>query len=76
MSLLDTVENLFKTVIDVAADMKVLREKVAELKEEVVDNRKRIDRLEATNELHFEKLKVAFLEARAQLQLPPSDSNG
>ena len=59
----------------VAADMKFTEKLVNDISSQVKDHERRITNLEATRDLHFEKVKAAFWEAQSRLQLPVKSAN-
>lgn len=66
----NVLEELAKKAINILVKAEILDEKVKGLDSDVKDHERRIAKLEGSVELNLERVKVAFLEAKAQLQLP------
>jgi peptidoglycan hydrolase CwlO-like protein len=69
----NAIEDLAKKAVSILVKAQVLDEKVKGLHDEVKDHEKRIAKLEGSCDLNIEKVKVAFLEAKSQLQLPSGE---
>ena len=69
----NAIEDLAKKAVSILVKAEVLDEKVKGLSDDVKDHERRIAKLEGSRDLNMEKVKVAFLEAKAQLQLPSGE---
>lgn len=67
---IEIAKETLEKAIDIASDVKVTEKLVNDISTQVKDHEKRITHLEATRDLHFEKVKSAFWEAQSRLQLP------
>jgi len=63
-------KEVMKEAMETATLIKVADVRLKDLDDVVKDHEKRISKLEARGELDLERLKVAFLEAKAQLPPP------
>lgn len=73
--IIDTIREALREAIDAKAGMQYLKMKMRDVVVQIKDHEKRITNLEATRELHFEKVKSAFLEAQSRLQIPHARPN-